>query len=54
MTNDHPQLSHELNRRNAERHGASDKVLPRLGACILTAENIATEDDCTTHDHETL
>ena len=22
------------------------------GDCILTAENIATEDDCTTHDHE--
>lgn len=22
------------------------------GACILTPENIATEDDCTTHDHE--
>lgn len=21
-------------------------------ACILTEENIATEDDCTTHDHE--
>ena len=20
--------------------------------CILTAENIGTEDDCTTHDHE--
>jgi hypothetical protein len=23
------------------------------GACILTAENMDTEDDCTTHDHET-
>lgn len=22
------------------------------GPCILTDENIATEDDCTTHDHE--
>jgi hypothetical protein len=22
------------------------------GACILTAENMATEDDCTTHEHE--
>jgi len=24
------------------------------GACILTDENIDTEDDCTTHDHETV
>lgn len=28
-----------------------DDDAPR-GACILTAENIATEDDCATHDHE--
>lgn len=28
-------------------------MAPDQGACILTEENIATEDDCTTHEHET-
>jgi hypothetical protein len=26
--------------------------LGKRGACILTPENIGSEDDCTTHDHE--
>lgn len=34
--------------RAEERRDREDRV----GPCILTAENIHTEDDCTTHDHE--
>lgn len=28
------------------------KPWTETGTCILTAENMATEDDCMTHDHE--
>lgn len=31
-----------------------DQWVAEFGACILTPENIGTEDDCTTHGHELL
>lgn len=34
--------------------GHVDEWMTKYGACILTPENIGTEDDCTTHGHELL
>jgi len=46
--------------RCMEHHGAPMREMPLpqvqdaapVGTCILTEGNMATEDDCTTHDHE--
>lgn len=54
---------HYTTRKAAERNAAklteqerdplADDLDGERGACILTAENMHTEDDCTMHDHET-
>ena len=42
-------MSHPPEKKEEEEEAEEAEGEP--GSCILTAENMATEDDCTTHEH---